>query len=178
MNPIHRQRQKLNHEWRMFMINYYLINRETSALYSYFYKGYEYSRVIEGEDTFLVSQSPEEIIKQSFLYLGSNLRGAIEANRLILKKVYKVPVALSAQNNIILIKCTSANKESTIWLINSHIKDIQPYRVNQTKVYLTGGHFLLVDMKLNPFQDKRNQAAFIHKILLERSTMSTNTVFL
>ena len=86
------------------MIQKYIINTETSSLFSYFYNGYEYSRVIEGNKTFLVSQSPKEIVQESFHHIGSNLEGAMKAARVILKKKYKLPVTLSAQKNIVLIR--------------------------------------------------------------------------
>ena len=156
----------------MDIIQKYIINTQTSALFSYFDNGYEYSRVLEGNETFCVSQSPDEIVKESFHHIGFNLEGAIEATRLILKKKYKLPVALSAPKNIILIRCNSADKESTIWLINSHIQDIQPHENNQTNVYLRDGLALVVDIKIDSLQEKRNQASFLHTTLLEHSQMN------
>ena len=103
------------------MIQKYFINTEVSSVFSYFYNGYEYSRVLEGNNTFLVSKSPDEIVKDSFHHVGSNLEGAIEATRVILKRKYKLPVTLSAQKNIVLIRCKSTDMNSTIWLIDSHI---------------------------------------------------------
>ena len=73
----------------------YIINQATSALISYFHNGYEYSHVIEGKDIFIAYQSPDEIVKNSFLHLGSSLKGAIKSARLILKQNYKVPLCLS-----------------------------------------------------------------------------------
>ena len=160
------------------MIQKYIINTEVSSVFSYFYNGYEYSRVLEGNNTFLVSKSPDEIVKESFHHIGSNLEGAIEATRVILKKKYKLPVTLSAQKNIVLIRCKSTDMNSTIWLINSHIQDIQPYENNQTMVFLIGGHSLIVDIKMDSLQEKRNQAAFLHTTLLNNSQMNKSITFL
>jgi len=57
----------------------YIINLATSALISYFENGYEYTQVIEGDDIFIIRQSPDHIVKASFLYLGSSVEGAIES---------------------------------------------------------------------------------------------------
>lgn len=160
------------------MIQKYIINTETSSLFSYFYNGYEYSRVLEGNKTFLVSKSPNKIVQESFYHVGFSLEGAIEAACVILKKKYKLPVTLSAQKNIVLIRCRSIDRKSTIWLINSHIQDIQPYENNQTIVYLIGGHSLIVDIKTNLLQEKRNQASFLHTTLLENSQMKKCITFL
>ena len=110
--------------------------------------------------------------------IGSNLEGAIEATRVILKKKYKLPVTLSAQKNIVLIRCKSTDMNSTIWLINSQIQDIQPYENNQTMVFLIGGHSLIVDIKIDSLQEKRNQAAFLHTTLLNNSQMNKSITFL
>ena len=160
------------------MIQKYIINTEVSSVISYFYNGYEYSRVLEGNKTFLVSKSPDEIVKDSFHHVGSNLEGAIEATRVILKKKYKLPVTLSAQKNIVLIRCKSTDMNSTIWLIDSQILDIQSCENNQTMVFLIGGYSLNVDIKIDSLQEKRNQAAFLHTTLLNNSQMNKSVSFL
>ena len=159
------------------MITHYLINCETSALISYFQNGFEYTQVIEGNSSFFVSQSPDEIVKESFLYAGVELGGATKSSRSILKKTYKLPVALSAQKNIILIKCKIHKLKGTIWLIHSHISDIEPHH-NQTIVYLEGGYSLKLDINTETLQTRRNQATFLRTTLLERSEMEKTITFL
>ncbi|WP_338470943.1 competence protein ComK [Niallia sp. XMNu-256] len=159
------------------MIKSYIINCKTSALFSYFYNGYEYSQVIEGDLSFLVSQSPNEIVKASFLYAGHELNGAIKSSRSILKGRNKLPVALSAQQNIILIRCNS-KKDGTMWLVQSHIYDIEPLPPNQTIVHLIGGHSLIIDVNTDRLQNRQNQATFLRTTLLERSKMEKNMIFL
>ena len=67
---------------------------------------------------------------------------------------------------------------STIWLIDSHILDIQSCENNQTMVFLIGGHSLNVDIKIDSLQEKRNQAAFLHTTLLNNSQMNKSISFL
>lgn len=159
------------------MIKSYLINCQTSALISYFYNGYEYSQIIEGEHSFLVSQSPNEIVKASFLYAGLELNGAIKCSRSILKGRNKLPVALSPQKNIILIRWNS-KQDGTIWLVQSHIHEIEPHHHNQTMVHLIGGHSLILDIKTDKLQTRRNQATFLRTTLLERSNLENTMTFL
>ncbi|MCQ6274723.1 competence protein ComK [Bacillus sp. V3B] len=155
------------------MLKTYLINSKTSALCSYFYNGYEYSQFLERKEIFLVSQSPEEIVKESFIYAGRDLNGATKSARRILKKTYKLPIALSAQKNIVLIKCKSTNREGTVWLISSHIDDTHPYQNRQTFVHMTDGHSLTVAMETDELQTKRTQALFLRETLLERECFET-----
>ena len=93
----------------------YIINLATSALISYFDNGYEYTQVIEGEDIFIIRQSPDDIVKASFLYMGSSVVGAIESARLILKKRYMLPIGLSVKHNIFLIRCHAKCKPGTVY---------------------------------------------------------------
>lgn len=163
----------------MNMLKDYIINTETSALISYFHNGYEYAQVLEGKETFFVRRSPNDIVKSSFLHIGFTLEGAVEAARIILKKRYKLPVGLSAQMNIILIRCNSTNHNGgTVWLINSRIQDSQPSKINQTTVYLTDGHSLTVDIRTDRLQTQRTQATFLHTTLLERLKMKKTLTFL
>ena len=158
----------------------YIINLATSALISYFENGYEYTQVIEGDDIFIIRQSPDHIVKASFLYLGSSVEGAIESARLILKKRYMLPVGLSIKHNIFLIRCHAKSKPGTVWLVNSHIEDIMPNPANERKtiVYLKDGHSLAIEMKPEILQTKRNQASFLHSVLLDRSNMNAPMTFL
>ena len=158
----------------------YIINKETSALISYFHNGYEYSQVIEGKHMFTVRQSPDKIVSATFLHIGSNLKGAIESARLILKKSYKIPICLSTQHNIYLIRCHTKLKTGTVWLVNSHIDDIDPDPTDKTKsiIRLIHGQSLTVDIKVELLQSRRTQSTFLHSVLSERSKMNkTMTLF-
>ncbi len=157
----------------------YIINLATSALLSYFDNGYEYTQVIEGEDVFIVPQSPDEIVKASFLYYGSSLDGAIESARLILKKRYMLPIGLSIKHNIFLIRCNKRRKAGTIWLIGSHIADnvSDPTDEKKTIVHTKHRRLLTIDMKPELLQTKRNQASFLHSVLSERDQMNHTMTF-
>ncbi|WP_338449612.1 competence protein ComK [Niallia oryzisoli] len=162
------------------MIESYLINLHTSALISHFSNGYEYTLVIEGMESFIVRQSPDDIVKATFLHLGSNLEGAIESARLILKGKYKVPIGLSTQHNIFLIRCRSSSYSGIVWMISSHIHDIEPdpYNLSKTIIHTFDHYSLTVDMKVDVLQTRRNQALFLHSVLLERSKMTKTMTFL
>ncbi|MCQ6274685.1 competence protein ComK [Bacillus sp. V3B] len=157
----------------MKMLKTYLITPQTSALFSYFHNGYEYSQVLERKKTFLVSQSPEKIVKESFFYAGRDLNGATKSARRILKKRYKLPIALSPQKNIVLIKCKSTNQKGIVWIVSSHIDDIQCYENRQTIVHIIDGHSLTVDMKTHKLQTTRTEATFLRETLLERESFET-----
>lgn len=161
------------------MYQQYIINRNTSALVSHFYKGYEYTKVLEGTDMFLVAQSPDQIVKESFLRMASSLDGAIESSQYVLKQKYKVPVVLSAKYHIALIRCPSSDKSSTIWLIDSHIDRIgtDPDHHNKTFVHMKNGYLLTVDMKCNKLQTLRTQAAHLISFYQERTVRDRTITF-
>ena len=158
----------------------YIINKATSALISYFHNGHEYTHVIEGKDIFIAYQSPDEIVTNSFLHLGKSLKGAIESARLILKQGYKLPLCLSIPHNIYLIRCYTKLKQGTMWLVNCHIDDIVPEPTDHTKsiIRMKQGHSLIVDCRAELLQPRRNQATFLHAVLLERSKMKKTMTYL
>lgn len=155
----------------------YIINPKTSALISHFHNGHEYSQILEGKDIFIVEQSPREIVEESFLRTGSDLDGAIKSARFILQKKYKLPVALSPENDIILIRCKAKNKEGSVWLINSHIQQTHPYEKNQTIVYTKAGLSLIVDMNPDILQTRRTQASFLQTDLLDQAKTEKHMTF-
>ena len=140
----------------------YIINLATSALISYFDNGYEYTQVIEGDDIFIIRQSPDDIVKASFLYMGSSVEGAIESARLILKKRYMLPIGLSVKHNIFLIRCHAKCKPGTVWLVNSHIEDTLPNPANEKKtiVYTKDGHSLTIETKSGMAPNKAKSSLF------------------
>jgi competence protein ComK len=160
------------------MRTYHIINTETTALVSYYENGHEYSRVLEGKETFLVSLSPDQIVEDSFSVLGNDLAGSSQGARSILKGKYMVPVALSAELGIILIRCNSIRQKGTIWLNNSHIQNIQPFYNGQSIVQTSYGHSLTITMKAKSLQEKRNQATFLEKTLLQRYEKIKTRTFL
>jgi competence protein ComK len=157
---------------------YHIINTETAALVSHFEHGHEYSRILEGRETFLVSQSPDQIVEDSFNVLGNSLFGSREGACSILNETYMVPVALSAEMGIILIPCNSIRQKGTIWLNNSHIQEVQPYYNGQSIVHTSYGHSLTITMKAKSLQEKRNQAAFLENTLLQRYEKIKTRTFL
>lgn len=161
------------------MFRDYIINRLTTALASHFHNGYEYTQVLEGTETFLVAQSPEFIVEESFLQNGSTLGGAIEAARYILKKKNKLPVVLSAQHHITLIRCPSKDGSGTVWLVESHIhsSDIDPDHPTKTIVYTNNGHSLTIEMNSDTLQTKRSQARFLNSTFLKNAEMNKTMTF-
>ncbi|KAA9013808.1 competence protein ComK [Niallia endozanthoxylica] len=161
------------------MFSQYIINRYTDALASHFHNGYEYTQVLEGTETFLVAQSPDDIVKESFLQNGSTLEGAIESARYHLNKKYKLPVVLSAKHHIALIRCPAVDKTGIVWLVHSHIHSIEPdpNHHNKTIVHTNHGHSFTIDMKLDRLQTRRSQASFLNSTLLKNSEMNKAMTF-
>lgn len=160
------------------MLKSYLINSKTSSLISYFHNGHEYSQVQDGKESFLVSQTPNEIVEASLYYFGLNLDASITSARSILKRKDQLPIVLSASKNIVLIKCDSPNQQESVWLIHSRIHDIWTDKNRQTIVQMADGHSLTIAMRPGRLQTKRHQAAFLRTTLLERQEKGKTMTFL
>ena len=161
----------------MIVRNDYLCNRKTIAVFSNFHLGNEYSGVLQGKNHFSVRQSPLEIIQNSFLNVGGDLEGALRSSRFHLDKKCTVPAALSVSNNIILIPCKAASSlGGMVWIVASHIVNIDSYKKNQTIVYTTDGHELIVDMRTNKLQTDPERGSIPARNLLKNQRMKNDLI--
>ncbi|KAA9029922.1 competence protein ComK [Niallia endozanthoxylica] len=156
----------------------YIINNRTIALVSHYEMANEYTRVIHESESFIVRQPPDEIVRASFIHFGCPLEEAVDLARKILKKPDSIPIALCAKRNLILTRCKVPNQDGIVWLILSHINEIQRYRINKTTVFLTNGQSFYVDIKVNDLKNQRNLAACLCESLVNQSTEQKTKYYL
>lgn len=147
----------------------YIINKFTYALITdYDAYGNENTLVYEGTETFVVKQTPNEIVEASFNYLGNGLEGAMKGARGILKKTKMVPVALHIPQEIILFSCKLPHNLGIAWFNNKGIYTAESISKKRTRVYLVSGKSIDVAMSYPVFQSKRQQSSFLFTTLRER----------
>jgi len=156
----------------------YIINHKTIALVSHYEMANEYTRVIHESESFIVCQAPDEIARASFIHFGCPLEEAVDLARKILKSPDSIPIALCAKRNLVLIRCKASNRDGVVWLICSHINEIQRYRINKATVLLTNGRSFHVDIKVNDLQNQRNCAAYLCQSLVNQLTEQKTKYYL
>lgn len=102
------------------MENRYEINSGTLALIPINDK---ITRVVELENSFLVSCSIHKIVDNSCRIFGSSYNGRSEGTKTLLGCNYKAPIIVSEANSIIFFPTTSPRSEKCCWLSLNHIVD-------------------------------------------------------
>nr|WP_295970653.1 competence protein ComK [uncultured Bacillus sp.] len=155
----------------------YIINGNTSAISSYYVNETEYSKIYEGNKTLIVWRKPQEVVDDSFKHIGVSLEQIVNRTRAILKMKYKIPLAFSALQNIILIRLiTTTDHIHTTYLINSHIRRLQKIESNQTLVFLTGGQALAVKTKIELIKEKQVRADLLRNSLMENAQINRTLI--
>jgi competence protein ComK len=115
--------------------------------------GKQCTLVTETRRTFIVDQSPLEIIHYSTLYAGSSLKGAMEASRWLLGGIHMCPITVNPIQKIVVFPTRSAKHEDTIWFNPSHIKRATSHD-GKALVHFKNRTTLLIPMRPSSFNNK------------------------
>ncbi len=148
----------------------YVINPKTVLITAEFdQKGHLYSRVIEGEKTFIVTMHPKTLIDNSLRYYCSSIKGALEGSRSILGNVSMQPIMINTQLDICWFPCFSPERNDCVWFSLTHVINSEKISLKQTTVNLNFGHNIILDMKRERFENKRQRASQLRYISLQRT---------
>lgn len=148
----------------------YFINGDTCAIVSDFdHYGNEYSIVFEGGRRIIVLKPPNKIVEDSYMFRGFPMDGALTGARFLLKRRKDVPIVYSINPGIILIRCLTADRRGTVWLVNSQIIDYEPHhKARTTKIQIHGGHNILVGITSGKLQTRRHEGSFLQMLVSDR----------
>ena len=139
----------------------YIIHKGTVAILPDYDKfGNENSVVIEKDRFLHLEKRPRQIIKESFQEMGQDYRGSINGARFVLKRRNKIPFAFFAQDDIVLIPVQTIDNKGTIYLVSSHIQEVDEIPKG-AKVVFKNGVAIHVGMKKRKLNDKRYQASHL-----------------
>jgi competence protein ComK len=137
----------------------HLINEKTVLLTGEYNElGELWSRVIEGEETFLVRKSPITLIEETLLHLGSNFLGARRSSKYLLSPTRMHPISVNPQMGILLFPTKNMKCHCNIWFSLIHVKTIKPVGINQIEVLTSFGHTILIELSERAFNNKRQKA--------------------
>ncbi|PLR78466.1 hypothetical protein CU633_05700 [Bacillus sp. V3-13] len=140
----------------MEIVRKYLVNRSTSAILpEYDRQGRLCSQVIEGQKNFLVMVPPRKLLNECLEYYGDSMIGAVRGTRAILGNIRMAPIIIHADNELYWFPTLSPQKNSCIWLTPAHIIDFIYISENRTKVILTEGNSVTIDMTIGRLKRKR-----------------------
>jgi competence protein ComK len=137
----------------------HLINEKTVLVTGeYNDRGELWSRVIEGEATFLVRKAPTAVIEETLLNVGSDFLGARRSSKYLLSPMRMHPISVNPQRGILLFPTKSLKCYSCIWFSLIHVKSTNPVGINRTEVITSFGHTILLDMTERAFISRRQKA--------------------
>ena len=153
----------------MRILDSYYIKRHTIAVIPvYDNNGNLYSFVLQGTDVLFVKMSPIKIIERSLLHYGSSIQGACTGSRSVLGNVKMIPIRISGELEMYWFPSSAPSNNLCVWFSQAHVlRSIQ--KGDQTYVYLTSGHTILVDMKKPSFDRKLEKATLLRHIQSERN---------
>lgn len=142
----------------------YIINERTLAIIGV---DYNFCRVLEKTDEFLVSKGWQEILSDSCLYYSSSLQGRIDGSRTILNKEYKVPIILQEAKSLIFFPIGNQTDYNCIWI---SLKNLNSYTVTkgEIRVLFKGNKDLLLMTGLQSFEGQLLKSYNLEKILISR----------
>ena len=147
----------------------HLINEKT-VLFTGEYDGYGNlcTRIIEGEETFVLNESPVEKIKKTLLSYGSDFNGALNSSKHILGPIKMHPIKIDEKQEIWLFPTKSFKKKNCVWFNLYHIINTEPHGA-KTKVFMSYGHTFMINMKESAFNQKRQKALQLRESILKNN---------
>jgi competence protein ComK len=143
----------------MIIVSNYRINEKTvylTGVYDHFAN--QCSEVMDGEERFIVTVPPLELINNALLNNGSDFKGAMNSSRFILGDIKMPPIQINASLGIYLIPTRSFKWLNCIWFAHSHIIKTTAIGCKRTKAHLSFGHTYDFFMKESAFNQKRQRA--------------------
>lgn len=157
----------------------HIINTKTVLFRGFYYEhGELFTKMIEGDEQFLIAMTPLELIDHSLLKYGSDFHGALRSAKELLGKSKKMyPIQINGTLDIWLFPTKSYKQQNCIWFGLNHIKDCKPLSVNRTKVSLSYGHTIEIEMREQAFKNKRNNAKELREKIVNNSNHPFNFLY-
>lgn len=119
----------------------YEINRNTVALVP----KEKRTIVYENDDSFVVDQTPLEIMEESCEYFGSSFQGRQTGTTKLVGYTHKVPIIVEESYNLIFFPTLSPKNDMCSWISYSQIMKIDKFK-NKSILELKNGKKIIVDV--------------------------------
>lgn len=146
----------------------YWINKETVYFSGEFDKeGQLCTRIVRGYMSYCVKMNSLKLIDESLKKFGFSLRGALDGSKDILGNKNMRPIVINAYLGIYLFPSKSPGKPDCTWFSLLHVLNTESISRKETKVYLSYGHTVVIDMKESNFNRRLNRALELRRVVSE-----------
>ena len=157
----------------MLRLKDYIVRQETMLFLPKFDQlGNLFTVVMENDMEFCVEKSPKALMNACLGYYGSSLRGASDGAKTILGNIRMCPVLMNGILELYWFPTKSPDKKDCVWFALHHVKSYERASVKETKVNLSNGVTVIVDVSLYTFKKKIQMAYQLKGKMEERSKLN------
>lgn len=147
----------------------YIVNADTIALMEELDEyGNSYTRIIEGQNTFVVEISLRDIFEDTLNYYCATLEGAIRGAKSILGEKYHPPILINAQESLVMFPCGPIRRKTSIWMASNQIVRLEQLG-KETIIFTQYGHQIIVPLKIRQIEIKLGQASRLQTTQIYRT---------
>jgi competence protein ComK len=150
------------------LLKNYMINNQTillTGIYGRF--SHLQTMVIEGNKTYRVNVSSDQLINSILRKRGSSLRKSMDKSREYLGNSKMYPIKIDPQQGIYFFPSKSPKRPDCVWFSLIHVKRAETFEKNKTKVFLSHGHSIIIDGQLSAFMNKWQKALELRRKMAE-----------
>lgn len=126
-----------------------------------------FTLVCEVNRSFLVEQSPEEIIEETCNYYGFDYHGALKAGAKVLGTNKLGPFIVNPNNTVCLFSSKSPLRSDSYYMNIQHIHILEDIG-SETKVLFNNGHTISIPTRKNHLHARKCAAKKLRTILTQR----------
>ncbi|MDD2469575.1 MAG: competence protein ComK [Bacilli bacterium] len=128
------------------------------------------SKVIEKDNTIIVSKTPMQIIEDSCSYFGSSYFGRAKGTKKLIGVSHKAPVIIEESKEIIFFPTRSPRLYECCWV---SLKNIDKYKkqASNSLVFFNNGHSLELDMSYGSLDNQILRATRLESVLRARKNI-------
>ena len=143
----------------------YEINEGTLAIVPI---GSEKSKVFEDQRSYVVAESPYQIMEESCKYFGSSYKGRKEGAKSILGDGYKVPIIVEDSRNLVFFPTISPFDRKCIWISSKNIKKIIPIDDVHSKILFNNNQEIVVPTSYRSLENQLLRATRLESVVRNR----------
>ncbi|MFB6466935.1 competence protein ComK [Cytobacillus sp. Hz8] len=119
------------------------------------------AKIIEGNNIYLVEQSPKAIIEKSLLCYGSDFQGSVKSSKSILGNVCMPPIAICPALDLYWFPSASPYRNDCVWISLAHFQDVKKVNDQKSKVIFKNGFSLCLDISVQSILSRRSLALLL-----------------
>ncbi|MBY0097309.1 competence protein ComK [Mesobacillus maritimus] len=148
----------------MFIKDHYFIDTKFMFMMTHYDRcGNPCAQVTSTKGTFIVDQSPVQVLNESIQQIGFNYRGALETSKKLLGEIHMYPIMINPIYRIVVFPTRSHHHEDTIWFNPQQIKRTLSFN-RKTMILFNNGTTILVPIRLASFNTKLKNAEQLEKM--------------